>query len=948
MSTPTDKLPVIEREFRRLEPVLTSLARGMIGKGSKIKVIPNYQSTETKTDGDKYILIAPPRRLGQPHEHTRSVCGMRHEVTKLQLCPECSRLESILWMLMHEIGHKTQGSFESLGTHSVRDRLPETSWLSDEERMKLETIWLNPFAHGVKNIMYIGRYAGKYMEHFLMAAEDIRMESAVGRVHPAAGEMMEAAYLNVIRAGETPSTDGGDSFEDDFGLEPWTTRPLNTQVLMAMVFQNHTSVDLAAYFHPKVVAAMVDPKVASLARGMAEQWSTSDLFKHILPLYGRLIELGFFEQPPAPEPPEADTEPHPENEDSPDVQLPSDPSPERPEPGTGETERAEQPPSSGDPADDEGGSVSDDPGGDGSAAPDGEAPGSRGAGTEGDDSPDVPGDDDDDGRDESESGSGTAGSPGGDSESGGKASGGPDGSDSPGTSSGSSDATGESDDSSAVPGPSGPDSSNGEGGSDVAPEEHGGGDGDPDRSGDRSSPAPMGNDSAEPEEGDASDDDLADSEPEGSDEHSVPGTGNVDGLPEGPSGTPDAPSPGGAPGEGTEGPVPDEVEGTGGGQGVADSYTPEEGTPEEVAGEFAKFLKHAEHDHEQVDRASDGMGEYLSKAEGETALAEVQRAPEFDMGSPTNCGLARYAYAHGDWHLAGRSESLTDYTRYARGRIGDFIAPYQSNTDLIRKADAARTIEDKINYYRPEEATIGAESLRLRALLEKNNRSGYQNNLKSGKIRTSVLANRIAAKDDRIFRTKSLPAKRDYLVIMSVDCSASTGGGELDSEKRAVFAQAEMLYRLSIPFVIFGHSGGADKLSVGSETKWYLRVFEVKSEKEPWNAITQERLIMLPSDSANLDGHALQVSLDLCRKSRASDKIIMYYSDGSMPCEDHRTELNTLKRGILEAARSKITLMGVGIGTDAPRHHGLDTVVIDTGHDIRPVITHLGKRLGTV
>ena len=80
-------------------------------------------------------------------------------------------------------------------------------------------------------------------------------------------------------------------------------------------------------------------------------------------------------------------------------------------------------------------------------------------------------------------------------------------------------------------------------------------------------------------------------------------------------------------------------------------------------------------------------------------------------------------------------------------------------------------------------------------------------------------------------------------------------------------------------------------------------------------------------------------------KVDATDKIMLYYTDGKMPAANKDEELEVLQRQIKLCKRDQITLLGVGIRTDSPVRHGLDTVQVDGDDDLPRVVEHLGKRL---
>ena len=125
-----------------------------------------------------------------------------------------------------------------------------------------------------------------------------------------------------------------------------------------------------------------------------------------------------------------------------------------------------------------------------------------------------------------------------------------------------------------------------------------------------------------------------------------------------------------------------------------------------------------------------------------------------------------------------------------------------------------------------------------------------------------------------------------------------------------------------------------------------LDIYHIKDEGEPWTSKTKERLLAIKSAAANIDGHTLEFYRKKLLESSATDKILLYYTDGAMPMENYTEELEILKREITYCKRDNITLLGVGIGTNSPVAHGLDTVQVDDSSGIINVVTHLAKRLG--
>lgn len=124
-----------------------------------------------------------------------------------------------------------------------------------------------------------------------------------------------------------------------------------------------------------------------------------------------------------------------------------------------------------------------------------------------------------------------------------------------------------------------------------------------------------------------------------------------------------------------------------------------------------------------------------------------------------------------------------------------------------------------------------------------------------------------------------------------------------------------------------------------------LDIYIIKEHNQPWNDEVKIALREIGPDNCNLDGHTLEYYRKYIERRPETDKIILYYTDGKMPAENHDEELVILQREIKVCKRKNITLLGVGIRTDSPVRHGLDTVQVDTDEDIVKVVRHLEKRL---
>lgn len=237
------------------------------------------------------------------------------------------------------------------------------------------------------------------------------------------------------------------------------------------------------------------------------------------------------------------------------------------------------------------------------------------------------------------------------------------------------------------------------------------------------------------------------------------------------------------------------------------------------------------------------------------------------------------------------------------------------------------------------ESILGPALLHMRRVFADNARAAMQKNLRSGKINARSLGKRAWAKDDRLFQKKRLPGKRSYAVLIGLDVSGSTAGVEISLIKRAAMAQAELCSRLGIEFAVYAHTGEKER------NELTLEIYKVKKFDQPWDDKARAALDALGPANANLDGHTLEYYRKEIEHHPATDKIILYYSDGAMPCENYSEELDVLYRNLKLCKNRQITLLGVGIMSDAPREYGMSTVQVDRDEDISLVVKHLEGEL---
>lgn len=240
-----------------------------------------------------------------------------------------------------------------------------------------------------------------------------------------------------------------------------------------------------------------------------------------------------------------------------------------------------------------------------------------------------------------------------------------------------------------------------------------------------------------------------------------------------------------------------------------------------------------------------------------------------------------------------------------------------------------------------EQSILGPALLKARIAFTNNKKGKRERNLESGsRLDGHVLATRFTMGDKRLFEKRSRPGKRDYFVCIGLDVSGSTsralGGVRLvEMIKQAAFAQAELCNKLGVKFAVYAHTGDHGQVVI----------HEVKSPEEPWGPKQRQALGSLTHYLANLDGHTLEFYRKVLDRRTETDRVILYYTDGAMPLENYEEELAVLQENIRICKRRGYVLMGVGVLTDSPKEHGLDTVQLDGPEDIPGVVEALRKRL---
>jgi cobalamin biosynthesis protein CobT len=843
----------------------------------------------TQTDG-QVITIRPPLALGQNLSHERSMCDERDEMTLKQLCPACARNEEVWVGLYHEMSHIMLGSFEKPNEES-RQAMHEliAEWHPKDACDHADS--LIRASDGETGYLSMFNRFSNYTWILHQALDDARIDGSMLLAKPGLREAFSASSYQTFANG-LENADGTRQY--------WSDAPVNTQVSIGILLMASGYSIEDGWLRPEVIEVLNDDDLYEIINNAASWDSVHETADRVIKAFRRLNEMGVCVVdkcvPPEPTPPSLNNEHDEEKSDD-----------AEPDSGDGEP---------------------DEDSGDGS-------PGSSG----GDGSGDDPGED---AQDESESGD--AGEAGG--------SAGGDGQDSEG---GSAD---DQPDEESVPDDGGDDGQDLESGhgSDEAGDDQDDtdGDGGSDKAG---IVGPAGTEGAEQagddetEEGVPGDDGSSSSDKSAGshgDDATQVGTGDIAGEPV----DQDEDASRDDPGAGSEHPV--EV-GTESGSGDDDEEPAATGVEE--ASPLGEEVWDEQYDDDGNQPVRSIPAEEMGDAE--TTLSAFEKFSGHE--EPHTEGDILYGedpdevFVEDEELMVTRGKLLNDaivqsgYFDRASTGVGS-VVEYEFPTRLFGWID--RSWQTRPGAFMPSEQIIGKALMQARIVFAANKRSRNIGGLTSGKVNSRVLGRRAALGDDRLFKRREVPGKRDYVVGITVDVSGSMQSGtRMERVKRAVFAKAELLNRLGVKFYITAHTGGMEGWWRDDEgylgyvpedgEMENLMILWVKKVDEPWNTETRKRLAALQPLANNFDGHTLEFHRKILERRPETDKILIYYTDGAMPAANHDEELVILTDELAKFKKLGITPLAVGINTNSPARYGFHTVRVDSDDDLMKVVEQL-------
>lgn len=247
----------------------------------------------------------------------------------------------------------------------------------------------------------------------------------------------------------------------------------------------------------------------------------------------------------------------------------------------------------------------------------------------------------------------------------------------------------------------------------------------------------------------------------------------------------------------------------------------------------------------------------------------------------------------------------------------------------------------KSRYDLPTEIMVPAAQ-RMRLAFAHNKDVGMTRGLTSGRrLDAKSMGYRIPAGDDRIFARRDRPKKRDWSVLIGIDVSASARSGAIEIEKQVAIGVGDLLDQLGIPFSMYAHTG----VSASGHRGYNLIIAPLKTERQLWKGPARHNACSLRTGAANLDGHTMQAYRKLLEGQRGKDKLLLYFTDGSMPCENGAEERRILVQECALMKAKGMHTIGVGVGCDDPKRYGLDTIEVNGSFDIPKLLQGVGQRL---
>jgi hypothetical protein len=342
---------------------------------------------------------------------------------------------------------------------------------------------------------------------------------------------------------------------------------------------------------------------------------------------------------------------------------------------------------------------------------------------------------------------------------------------------------------------------------------------------------------------------------------------------------------------------------------------------------------------------SDEEGE-PSESSGDGEVEEEPYVPPTDDEVDEALERARKLLGEAMGHDEDKQESDLSNDRKAAEIVDTALKQESFDHPSINLTEGLRVRTKNDPEYRgatPKHTTIPRHLLtpslaRLRVVFASNRKTGVERSLKAGSRLDTMHLYRAGTDDPRIFGKRNIPKSRDWFVLVGIDMSGSTSGNGADAaQKMAAHAIGELLSILDIKFEMWAHTSAYATLEHTL----------IKGVDENWkDPAVQNMLFAQKGRQCNLDGHSMEQYRKVLERTRATDKMLLYFTDGAMPNANIQEELPILKENIeLIRRMPKTHLVGVGFQTDSPKQHGLDTIRYNSPEDVASIVKGLEDRL---
>lgn len=344
--------------------------------------------------------------------------------------------------------------------------------------------------------------------------------------------------------------------------------------------------------------------------------------------------------------------------------------------------------------------------------------------------------------------------------------------------------------------------------------------------------------------------------------------------------------------------------------------------------------------------SEDGEGDGDGEAAGDGAHSDFDDAVDAEEGdreiSPDSSPFASAAIklsavdfdakvSHKIGADAARDTLASKYRIYSRDY--DVIEPYRvgvgyKDTQLV-------TLENDVRHM------VGVMQKDVERIMASRSQVLKVPGFRSGRLHSGGL-HRLAAGDDRVFRRRQEAKSTDTAVSLVVDCSGSMRGSKMRIAMQAAFALSQTLERVGINHECIGfttchnyygnypkgydmhkamNEARAAKMTYSRLEPLYMPIF--KGYTERLTPPIKQRFADAAMNQAflcqNIDGECVEVAANRLMAQPQSRKVLIVLSDGfpaGAPAIDSDLRAH-LKEVVLDCARKKVEVIGIGIQSDA-------------------------------